>query len=78
MDFLDTPYPAHVCDLTWSLISKGAFKIDPSANDAYTVTYHDPCNVARATGYFEPPRNILKATCRHFVEMHRDTIREKT
>ena len=42
------------------------------------MTYHDPCNVARATGYFEPPRNILKATCNHFVEMHRDTIREKT
>ena len=78
MDFLEIPYPVHLCDLTWSLISKGAFKIDKSANDEFRVTYHDPCNVARAAGYLEPPRNILKATCNHFVEMHRDTIREKT
>jgi len=78
MDFLDIPYPAHICDLTWGLISRGAFKIDKSANDNFRVTYHDPCNVARAAGYFEPPRHILRAVCNHFVEMHPDTIREKT
>jgi Fe-S oxidoreductase len=78
MDFLEIPHPAHICDLTWDLLSRGAFRIDPSANDLYRVTYHDPCNVARAAGYFEPPRNILKTVCPHFVEMHPDTIREKT
>jgi Fe-S oxidoreductase len=78
MDFLDIPYPAHICDLTWGLISRGAFKIDKSANDNFRVTYHDPCNVARAAGYFEPPRHILRAVCNDFVEMHPDTIREKT
>lgn len=67
MDFLEIHYQVHVCDLNWSLISKGAFKIDKSANDEFVVTYHDPCNVARATGYFEPPRDILSATCNHFV-----------
>ncbi len=78
MDFLETPCPAHICDLTADLLSQGAFKIDKSANDSLRVTYHDPCNVARAAGYFEPPRNILKAVCNHFTEMHPDTIREKT
>lgn len=33
------------------------------------VTYHDPCNMARAGRITEPPREILKAICRDFVEM---------
>jgi Fe-S oxidoreductase len=78
MDFLEIPYPVHICDLTWSLIQKGAFRIDKTANDSLKVTYHDPCNVARATGYFEPPRNILKAVCNNFQEMDPHTIRENT
>lgn len=78
MDFLEIPYPVHICDLTLGLIRKGAFQIDKSANDNYRVTYHDPCNVARAAGYFEPPRDILRAVCNHFTEMHPDTIREHT
>ena len=78
MDFLEIPYPVHICDLTWSLIRKGAFRIDKTANDSLKVTYHDPCNVARATGYFEPPRNILKAVCNNFLEMDPHTTRENT
>ena len=78
MNFLEIPYPVHICDLTWELIAKGAFKIDKTANDSLQVTYHDPCNVARAAGYFEPPRKIIRATCNHFTEMHPDTIRENT
>lgn len=78
MDFLEIPYPAHVCDLTLELITRGAFRIDKTANDGVRVTYHDPCNVARAAGYFEPPRRILQAVCNQFTEMHPDTIREKT
>ena len=78
MDFLEIPYPVHICDLTWSLIRKGAFRIDKAANDSLKVTYHDPCNVARATGYFEPPRNILKAVCNNFQEMDPHTTRENT
>ena len=78
MDFLEIPYPVHICDLTWSLIQKGAFRLDKTANDSLKVTYHDPCNVARATGYFEPPRNILKAVCNNFMEMDPHTIRENT
>jgi Fe-S oxidoreductase len=33
------------------------------------VTYHDPCNLARAGRITEEPREILKAICRDFVEM---------
>ena len=33
------------------------------------VTYHDPCNIARAGRIVEEPREILKAICRDFVEM---------
>jgi Fe-S oxidoreductase len=33
------------------------------------VTYHDPCNIARAGRITEEPREILKAICKDFVEM---------
>jgi len=33
------------------------------------VTYHDPCNIARAGRITEEPREILKAICTDFVEM---------
>jgi len=33
------------------------------------VTYHDPCNVARAGKIVDEPREILRAICRDFVEM---------
>jgi len=33
------------------------------------VTYHDPCNIARAGKITEEPREILNAICEDFVEM---------
>jgi Fe-S oxidoreductase len=33
------------------------------------VTYHDPCNIARAGRITEEPRELLKAICEDFVEM---------
>jgi Fe-S oxidoreductase len=33
------------------------------------VTYHDPCNIARAGRITEEPRELLKAICTDFVEM---------
>jgi Fe-S oxidoreductase len=33
------------------------------------VTYHDPCNIARAGRIVEEPRAILRAICSDFVEM---------
>jgi Fe-S oxidoreductase len=46
---------------------------DKSANDDRTVTFHDSCNVARATnmggipnGQFILPREVIKAVCNNY------------
>jgi Fe-S oxidoreductase len=80
MDMFDPPYPYHISQFIVDMMHKGALdnKIDKSANDQYVVTYHDPCNPARAGQLIEEPREILRACCNHFVEMPDSTIREKT
>ena len=86
-DFLDQNYPVpqHICEYTWDLIQKGELKFDKSKNDHIRLTYHDSCNVARATrmgdepgGQFEIPRNILKTVCNYYFDMPADTIRDQT
>lgn len=80
MDMFDPPYPYHISQFIVDMLKKGAFnkRLDPSANDQYIVTYHDPCNSARAGQLLEEPRIELRACCNHFVEMPRETIRERT
>jgi Fe-S oxidoreductase len=86
-DFLDPNYPVpqHILEFTWGEIQKGTLKLDKSKNDHLTLTYHDSCNVARASrmgdkpgGQFEIPRNVIKAVCNNFVDMDPDTIHEST
>jgi len=86
-DFLDQnyPIPQHILEFTWGEIQKGTLKLDKSKNDHMTLTFHDSCNVARASrmgdkpgGQFEIPRNVIKAVCNNFVDMERDTIYEST
>ncbi len=86
-DFLDPryPQPQHICEVTDDLISRGALKIDPSANDERVVTFHDSCNVARATrmggrpgGQMEVPRSVIRSVCNNFVEMSRETTGDQT
>ena len=86
-DFLDPDYPVpqHILEFTWNEIQKGSLNIDKSANDDMVLTFHDSCNVARATrmgdkpgGQFEIPRNVIKAVCNNYVDMPADTIREAT
>jgi Fe-S oxidoreductase len=86
-DFLDPRYPVpqHICEFTYDLMQRGALKFDKSANDDMVVTYHDSCNVARASrmgdmpgGQFVIPREIIKATCNHFVDMSPDTLYDAT
>jgi Fe-S oxidoreductase len=79
------PQPQHICELTWDLIQRGALTLDKSANDHRVITFHDSCNVARASRMgtqagqqFDIPRNIIRAVANHFVDMDEDTIREKT
>ncbi len=86
-DFLDQnyPIPQHICEFTNDLIDQGKLRFDKSRNDAIRLTFHDSCNVARASrmgdkpgGQFEIPRAILRATCNHFYDMAADTIHEHT
>jgi Fe-S oxidoreductase len=86
-DFLDPAYPMpqHICEFTYDLIQEGRLKFDKSANDHMTLTFHDSCNVARASrmgpepgGQFRYPREIIKASCNNFVDMAADAIHEKS
>jgi len=86
-DFLDPRYPVpqHICEFTYDLIQKGALKFDKSQNDDKVVTFHDSCNVARASrmgdmpgGQFVIPREVIKASVNKFVDMSPDTIGEGT
>lgn len=79
------PVPQHICEFTWDLIQEGKLNLDPSENDHMTLTYHDSCNVARASrmgdepgGQFDIPRNIIKAVCNNYVDMPHNTIGEAT
>ncbi len=86
-DFLDPRYPApqHICEFTYDLIQRGALTLDKSANDHRVVTFHDSCNVARASrmgnmpgGQFIIPREVIKAVCNNFYDMEEGTIGEGT
>ena len=86
-DFLDQnyPIPQHILEFTWNEIEQGNLKFDKSQNDHIRLTYHDSCNVARASrmgdmpgGQFEIPRNVIKAVCNNYFDMDPDTIKEST
>jgi Fe-S oxidoreductase len=86
-DFLDPNYPVpqHIMEFTYDLIQRDALTLDKSANDDMVLTYHDSCNVARASrmgpmpgGQFILPREVIKASVNHFYDMPQDTIHEAT
>jgi Fe-S oxidoreductase len=80
MDMFDPPYPYHISQFIVKILRQGALngRIDKSANDDYLITYHDPCNPARAGQLLDEPREIIRAVANRFVEMPANTIREKT
>jgi Fe-S oxidoreductase len=51
------------------IVVGGRLTLDPSRND-FPVTLHDPCNLVRLMGVVEPQREILRAICPQFREMH--------
>lgn len=50
-------------------IRNGRLEFDKSKNPQ-PVTFHDPCNFGRSCGITEEPREILKAACADFRDMH--------
>jgi len=86
-DFLDQnyPIPQHILEVTHDLIQRDAIKLDASANDDMILTFHDSCNVARASrmgpkpgGQFTIPRDVIRASVNHFVDMAPETIHDAT
>jgi Fe-S oxidoreductase len=86
-DFLDPRYPVpqHILEFTNDLIARKGIKLDKSGNDGMVLTVHDSCNVARGArmgdrpgGQFTIPRAVIQASVPKFVDMHPDTICEKT
>ncbi len=86
-DFLDQnyPIPQHIIEVTHGLIQEGKLTFDKSANDHLNITFHDSCNVARASrmgntpgGQFRLPREVIKAVANNFYDMAPETIHENT
>ncbi len=57
-----------IVQLAHKLFKTGMLPLKQGAVDA-VVTYHDPCNVGRKLGIFEPPRELLRHVSREFVEL---------
>lgn len=57
-----------VLEVVAGFIRDGRIRLDPSKVTGL-VTLHDPCNLVRAGGIVEQPREILARAVGHFVEM---------
>jgi len=58
----------NVMEYTYRAWKEGRLKLNPNAITE-SVTYHDPCNIARPGWIIEQPRELLKAFCPNYVEM---------
>jgi Fe-S oxidoreductase len=58
----------NIMEYTYEMLKAGKLKLDPQAITE-TVTYHDPCNIARQGWIVDQPREIIRAFCPNFVEM---------
>jgi Fe-S oxidoreductase len=77
--------PMHICEFTHDLIQRGALQFDKEKNDDRIITFHDSCNVARASrmgdsagGQFTIPRDIIRAVANNFHDMAPETICDST
>ncbi len=57
-----------VVDVMHDYIKEGRIKLKPGSL-LEPVTYHDPCQVGRNGGFYEEPRNIVKAVAADYREM---------
>ena len=86
-DFLDQnyPIPQHMLEFTKDCLDRGILNIDKSENDWMTLTFHDSCNIARASrigeepgSQFTTPRQVIQAVCNNFEDMAPETIGDQT
>jgi len=86
-DFLDQRYPVpqHILEVTHGLLQEGKLRMNPAVNDHMTLTFHDSCNVARASrmgdkpgGQFTFPRDVIKAACNNYYDMDPSTTHQNT
>jgi Fe-S oxidoreductase len=47
---------------------KGVLKFDPKVHP-YEIAYHDPCNIARKSGGYDAPRELLAMCCKGVREL---------
>jgi Fe-S oxidoreductase len=64
----DGPQVVHCIEYAHEMLEAGKLPLKPERIPE-RVTYHDPCNIARAGRITEPPREILKRICSDYVEM---------
>jgi Fe-S oxidoreductase len=57
-----------IVELAHRYFKEGRLRLRQGSIDE-PVTYHDPCNVGRKVGIFDPPRDLLKFIAKEFVEM---------
>ena len=55
-------------ELMADYVKQGRLKLDPTANPE-AITYHDSCNLARTSGIYEEPREILREITTDLREM---------
>ncbi len=79
------PVPQHIVESTYDMLNAGTIKVNPDANDDKVLTFHDSCNVARATrmgnspgGQFELPRSVIRSVVNNYIDMDPDTIHDAT
>jgi Fe-S oxidoreductase/FAD/FMN-containing dehydrogenase len=60
----------HYSELVAEKIRAGEFQFPPNDLKPVTVTWHDSCHIGRASGVYEPPRELIRAIPNvTFVEM---------
>jgi len=55
-------------ELILEYAQKGILKFDASIHP-YKIAYHDPCNIARKSGGYDAPRQLLSFCCEEVVEL---------
>lgn len=65
----EPPVPVvHALEFYWELLNQGRLKVAKKFKEP--VTFQDPCNIVRGRGLHEMAREVVRAFCDNFVEMH--------